>query len=52
MQLIRFLAIGTVLPAGTGRTQVAETFAIGQAIVFAGKSGRATSLAGTWGRSI
>lgn len=35
MQLIRFLAIGTVLPAGTGRTQVAETFSIGQAIVYA-----------------
>ena len=35
MQLIRFLAIGTVLPAGTGRTQGAETFSIGQAIVYA-----------------
>ena len=35
MQLIRFLVIGTVLPAGTGRTQVAETFDIRQAIVFA-----------------
>lgn len=31
VQLIRFFAIGTVLPAGTGRTQVAETFSIGEA---------------------
>lgn len=32
MQLIRFFAIGTVMPAGTGRTQVAETFSIGEAL--------------------
>ena len=31
MQMIRFFAIGTVMPAGTGRTQVAETFSIGEA---------------------
>lgn len=35
MQLIRFLVIGTVLPAGAGRTKVAETFELKQAVLFA-----------------
>lgn len=35
VQLIRFLTIGTVLPAGTGGTDVAETLDMGQAIKFA-----------------
>ena len=35
MQFIRLMAIGTVLPAGTGRTQVAETFSVGEAFVHA-----------------
>ncbi len=35
IQLIRLIAIGSLLPAGTGRTQVAETFEIGDAIRFA-----------------
>ena len=35
MQLIRLMAIGTVMPAGTGRTQVAETFSLGEAFLHA-----------------
>lgn len=35
MQLIRFFAIGTVLPAGTGRTKVAETFHMTEALGYA-----------------
>ncbi len=35
IQLIRFLTIGTVLPAGTGGTDVAETLNVRQAIKFA-----------------
>ncbi len=35
VQLIRAFTIGTVLPAGTGGTQVAETLNIPQAIGFA-----------------
>lgn len=34
VQLIRFLAIGTVLPAGTGNSQVAETFSISRSLGF------------------
>ena len=32
MQAIRFFTIGSVLPAGTGRTQVKDTFSVAQAI--------------------
>lgn len=32
VQLIRALTIGTVLPAGTGHTQVAETFSVGETL--------------------
>lgn len=35
VQAIRFLAIGSVMPAGTGRTQVAETFSLGDAVWYA-----------------
>ncbi len=35
VQLIRLAAIGTLLPAGTGYTSVAETFELKQAVVFA-----------------
>lgn len=32
VQLIRIATIGSVMPAGTGRTQVAETFSLGEAL--------------------
>ncbi len=35
VQLIRLIAIGTLLPAGTGRTQVAETFNIADCVRYA-----------------
>ncbi len=35
VQLIRLATIGTVLPAGTGHTNVAETFQLKQAVIFA-----------------
>ncbi len=35
VQLIRLVTIGTVLPAGTGRTQVADTFSMGEAVRYA-----------------
>ena len=35
VQLIRFATIGTVSPAGTGGTQVADTFSLAQAVKFA-----------------
>lgn len=35
VQLIRFIAIGGLSPAGTGGTQVADTFSVGQVIRYA-----------------
>lgn len=35
VQVIRLLTIGSVMPAGTGRTQVAETFSLGSAVRYA-----------------
>ncbi len=35
VQAVRLLTIGSVMPAGTGRTQVAETFALGDAMLYA-----------------
>jgi len=35
VQLIRVAAIGTVMPAGTGGTEVADTLNLGQAVLFA-----------------
>ncbi len=35
VQTIRLLTIGSVMPAGTGRTQVAETFSVGTAVKYA-----------------
>ncbi len=35
VQAVRLLTIGSVMPAGTGRTQVAETFALGDALLYA-----------------
>jgi len=35
VQVIRLAAIGKLMPAGTGRTQVAETFSLGTAVKYA-----------------